>query len=102
MGYVTNGLTFNTLRGANRARLVEFRNAKGQLSHVDSDGSDWSLSDWTTATAGELGEAANLIKKVNRGDLSLDEARADLAEELADVMIYLDLQSRGRGGIDVN
>ena len=28
--------------------------------------SDWSLSDWMTATTGELGEAANIAKKINR------------------------------------
>lgn len=26
----------------------------------------WSLSDWFTATLGELGEAANVAKKLNR------------------------------------
>jgi hypothetical protein len=26
----------------------------------------WSLSDWMTATVGELGEAANVAKKLNR------------------------------------
>ena len=26
----------------------------------------WSLSDWFTATLGELGEAANIAKKLNR------------------------------------
>lgn len=28
--------------------------------------SDWSTSDWMTATLGELGEAANIVKKLNR------------------------------------
>ena len=27
---------------------------------------DWSLSDWMTAVTGELGEAANIAKKLNR------------------------------------
>jgi hypothetical protein len=26
----------------------------------------WSMSDWMTATLGELGEAANVLKKLNR------------------------------------
>ena len=26
----------------------------------------WSLSDWVTALTGEVGEAANVIKKLNR------------------------------------
>lgn len=27
---------------------------------------DWSLSDWMTALTGEVGEAANIVKKLNR------------------------------------
>lgn len=64
----------------------------------------WSLSDWLTATAGELGEAANIIKKLNRvrdgipGNTETPEQlRAQLAEELADVAIYLDLMVQAAG-----
>lgn len=84
-------LTFKELREANMRRLPTFKNAKGELSHTNSDGSDWSLSDWSNATLGELGEAANIIKKVRRGDLTLDEARPALAKEFADVVTYLDI-----------
>ncbi len=38
---------------------------------------------------GEFGEAANLVKKVVRGDKRLDDVRSDLAEELADLLIYV-------------
>lgn len=64
----------------------------------------WSLSDWMTATAGELGEAANVIKKLNRvrdgipGNAETPEQlREQLAEELADVAIYLDLMAQAAG-----
>jgi NTP pyrophosphatase (non-canonical NTP hydrolase) len=64
----------------------------------------WSLSDWMTATAGELGEAANIIKKLNRvrdnipGNAETpDELRAKLADEIADVAIYLDLMAQAVG-----
>lgn len=100
MGYMTNGLSFNTLREANKARLPQFKNPKGEPAHSEPDGSDWSLSDWMTAVAGELGEAANIIKKVNRGDLSLDEARPLLAKEYADVATYLDILAM-RTGVDL-
>jgi hypothetical protein len=43
-------LTFGDLRQANLERLPLFRNAQGELSHSQSDGSDWSLNDWLTAT----------------------------------------------------
>ena len=57
-----------------------------------------------TATAGELGEAANIIKKLNRvrddipGNRETEaELRAALADELADVAIYLDLLAQAAG-----
>ena len=59
---------------------------------------DWSLSDWLTATVGELGEAANVVKKLNRvrdgvpgNKESEAQLRARLLQELADTFIYLDL-----------
>ena len=66
--------------------------------------SDWSLSDWMTATFGELGEAANIAKKLNRvrdgipgNDKTPDELRFMLAHELADVFVYLDLMAQSQG-----
>ena len=60
--------------------------------------SSWSLSDWFTATTGELGEAANIAKKLNRyrdgirgNTRTKEELQQDLADEIADVFIYLDL-----------
>ncbi len=100
MGYMTNGLTFNALRGANCARLPEFKNAKGEPAHSEPDGSDWTLSAWSNAVLGELGEAANIIKKVERGDLTIDEARPALAKEFADVATYLDILAF-RAGVDL-
>lgn len=38
---------------------------------------------------GEIGEFSNIIKKVSRGDFSLEENKEHLSEELADVFIYL-------------
>jgi NTP pyrophosphatase (non-canonical NTP hydrolase) len=66
--------------------------------------SDWSLSDWFTATLGELGEAANVAKKLNRirdgitGNKETEsELRAKLASELADTFIYLSLLAQAAG-----
>ena len=94
---MTDGLTFNTLRGGNMARLPEFKNNKGEISHSQADGSDWSLNDWVTAVTGELGEAANVFKKIRRGDFTLGEARPILTQELADVVIYLDILAANAG-----
>ncbi len=64
----------------------------------------WSLSDWMTATLGELGEAANVAKKLNRvrdgvvGNAETEqELRAKLADELSDAFVYLDLLAQSEG-----
>ncbi len=84
-------LSFRTLRAANMDRCQRWH--PGGLS-------DWSLSDWGVATAGELGEALNVVKKLNRerdgitgNTASGDELREQLADELADVAIYLDIMA---------
>lgn len=64
----------------------------------------WSMSDWITATLGELGEAANIVKKLNRvrdgipgNDETEEELRTALADEIADTFIYLDLLAQSLG-----
>lgn len=58
----------------------------------------WDTSDWFLAMTGELGEAANIAKKLNRirnginGNKETEqELRKKLKSELADIFIYLDL-----------
>lgn len=90
-------MTFNDLRVANIIRLPQFKNAQGLPAHTMEDGSDWSPSDWMTAVSGEVGEVANIIKKMRRGDFGSPDteefmqAQYKLALELADVVTYLDL-----------
>ena len=107
-------LTFALLRAANLARLPTFKNAKGGLAHPPVEGvppgHDWALSQWSNATCGELGEAADLVKKIERGDFALDDVvtikgetmtvREFLAKECADVVCYVDLLAN-RAGIDL-
>jgi len=100
MGYMTDGLTFNVLRQSNNKRMPHFKNSKGEPAHAKPDGSDWKLSAWSNAVAGEVGESANIIKKIERGDLTLDEARDTLAAELADIATYLDILAK-QAGIDL-
>lgn len=92
-------LKFAELRKANKTRIPLFKNKKGKVVH-NHDGSDWALSQWSNATLGELGEAANLIKKIEREDFTLEEAREELAKELADVAVYLDILAF-RCGVDL-
>jgi len=93
------GLTFAQLHAANVKRIPLFKNSKGEPCH-NADGSNWALSAWSNAMAGEAGETCNVIKKIERGDKTLEEAREHLGEELADVAIYLSILAY-RAGIDL-
>jgi NTP pyrophosphatase (non-canonical NTP hydrolase) len=77
-------LTFDELREANTSRLWHI--------HLPREG--WTPNDWAVATAGELGEALNLLKKRRRGEAI---ATRHLADELADTLIYLDLLAESLG-----
>jgi NTP pyrophosphatase (non-canonical NTP hydrolase) len=93
-------MKFKSFSSANRRRCEHpdgFNHAIGS----------WSGSDWMTALVGEIGEAANLIKKLNRsrdgvrGNKQTDEVlHTNLALELGDAFIYLDLIAQ-RYGIDL-
>lgn len=100
MGYGADGLTFRTLRDGNVRRLPLFKTKDGKQAHAKPDGSDWPPASWLQAVIGELGEYANLRKKVERGDYTLEQALPALSQELADVVIYLDLLAF-RLGIDL-
>lgn len=90
-------LTFDTLRHANTVRLPLFKNGRGEPAHSEPDGSDWTLGEWMTAVTGEVGEAANLIKKIKRGDLTIEEARPLVDKELADIVCYIDILAKQLG-----
>lgn len=64
----------------------------------------WSLSDWITALTGEVGETANIVKKLNRyrdgipGNTESEESlREKLGTEIADIACYLDLLAQAAG-----
>ena len=90
--------TFQEFSRRNRVRCeapTGFRHPLGQ----------WSASDWMTALVGEVGEAANIIKKLNRlrdgiqnkkGETE-DQLHAMLRGELADAFTYLDLTAQALG-----
>ena len=80
------------LKYANKDRVPEFGH---ELN-------DWSLTDWGNAVAGETGELCNVLKKIHRGDMTLDEANNKelIADEAADIVCYLDLLCQ-RAGVDL-
>jgi NTP pyrophosphatase (non-canonical NTP hydrolase) len=69
---------------------------------------DWSSLEWAGAAAGEMGEAANVAKKLRRLDFKsvtsrkhkADDLRQDLADELSDTLTYIDLLA-AQNGIDL-
>lgn len=81
MSYMTDGLTFNVLRNANMAR----RERTKKFSQ------DWSTAQWMQALIGEVGELANILKKIDRRDFTIQSKRLEIANELADIQTYLDL-----------
>lgn len=100
-------LTFGELEQANRERNEE-RAGTYFLSSVR----EWTLSQFVTAIAGEVGSAAHIAKKID-GDrearlLDSDTSwigvpggpqtvRGALADELADIVIYVDLLAQRIG-----
>jgi NTP pyrophosphatase (non-canonical NTP hydrolase) len=79
-----SGLSLATLRRVNLDRLA----------HFPGHEQPWSPNDWFTATAGELGELGNMLKKLRRGTAYPGMQMPtpdDIANELADVLVYLDL-----------
>lgn len=90
-------MTFKDFSEINKLRC---ESVDGFNHRLDS----WTLSDWFTAFIGEAGEAANVVKKLNRyrdgvigNNKTEDELRAQLKSEIADSFIYLDLLAQAAG-----
>lgn len=88
-------LTFEGLSRVNRQRCNRWH--PGFPEHNKAD---WSGADWSNALCGEAGELANVVKKIRRleceydqgpSDPPLEDLRVMLADEMADVVCYLDL-----------
>lgn len=76
--------SFQDLRKANLEILPLFKDS------LD----DWNLAEWMNAVAGETGEACNFAKKYIRQlphDPSKEDLEKEIALELADIIIYVDL-----------
>jgi NTP pyrophosphatase (non-canonical NTP hydrolase) len=65
-----------------------------------SSGNLHELEHLVVCLIGEVGEFANELKKVVRGDASYEERQTALAEELADTFIYL-IKIAAQTGIDL-
>jgi len=81
---INSALTFDRLRTQNVPRsLIAFNHAL----------EDWSECEWGCAVGGEVGELLNKLKKRLRKDdpNASQSTLKDVADEMADVIIYLDL-----------
>ena len=73
-------------------RFAEFQEANDKRCKESFHGSDgWPVPMWCLTIAGEAGELCNLVKKVERGDFTLESVRHQVLEEIADVITYCDL-----------
>ena len=91
-------MDMKTFSGVNAARCIS-------PEGFDHPIEVWDLNKWMVAACGELGEAANILKKMNRIEEGIvnkkgetwPELRAAFGKELADTFIYLDLLARRAG-----
>lgn len=66
-------------------------NARRCREAFDDHLEKWEPEMWGLAIAGEAGELCNLLKKIRRGDFTLEQKREDVIREVADVIAYCDL-----------
>lgn len=86
-------ISFETIHETNLARCKRW--------HPGFPDDGWTGADWSNAVAGEVGELCNVVKKLRRDDMgtkgtqdpSRPQLMAMLADEMADVFLYLDLLS---------
>lgn len=90
-------MTFEDFATINRLRCESEQGFNHKLS-------DWNASDWMVAVTGEVGEAANIVKKLNRfrdnirgNKKTKEELQDDLRREIGDIAVYLDLMSQALG-----
>lgn len=57
-------------------------------SKIDKSNLD-TLEFLLISVMGELGETSNIVKKILRGDYSLEDKKKDLSEEVIDILIYV-------------
>ena len=89
-------LTFAEVRAINADRCAAWHGP---------DSEPWTGADWGNATAGELGEAANVVKKLRRIETGVPGSKDPdretllrmLGDELADTFLYLDLLAQHYG-----
>lgn len=89
MGYMTDGVTFNVLRGANVNRQKEWPgNERADLAFRALE---------VAGEAGELSEAIKKFLRAERGIKGTTATREDVAAEMGDLLVSLDLLANQMG-----
>ena len=73
-------------------KQIEFdKNYKGKREFFTliDDSNIEELEYLVVCLSGEVGEFANIVKKISRGDFLLSECKENISMELADIFIYL-------------
>ncbi len=89
MGYMSDGVTFNVLREANRNRQQEW---------PGNDKADVAFR--ALEVAGEAGELSEAVKKLLRAERGIKGSTAtvdDVASEMGDLLVSLDLLADALG-----
>ena len=68
--------------------LVSLSNPSAILFEIDNKNIE-PLEHLIVCMLGEFGEFSNLVKKVKRGDFTLNEVKEQINEEFIDIFIYL-------------
>lgn len=101
--YLRNTPLFGACHGLTLQRLARVNLSRANRWHPEGL-SSWSLSEWGIALGGEVGELQNVVKKLNRHRNGLQQKlvvvenlKRDLADEIGDVLTYLDLFAQAAG-----
>jgi NTP pyrophosphatase (non-canonical NTP hydrolase) len=76
---------------------MDFREYQANASTTATYPKSEKINYCTLGLAGEAGEVANKIKKVLRGDKTIEEATPDLVSELGDCLWYLSELAKALG-----
>lgn len=83
-----DGLSFKVLRKSNELRLSQFKIFRASTLNKKIN---WNLEQWILNLTGEVGKAYSIIKGIKKDNLTIEEIKEDLTEQLAYIQIHLDI-----------
>jgi NTP pyrophosphatase (non-canonical NTP hydrolase) len=80
-------MTLHELSNLQKKFDSEHRSNFDWSTPIDDDNLDM-MKFLIIALTGEVGEAANIVKQIVRGDFTINDKKSELAEEISDIFIY--------------